>query len=64
MCAPSTMTCGLVGGAVALMNCGASARATCAGRVAMWRIKHTAAAKPAHKQGVLQPSSVRDSAAQ
>ena len=52
MCAPSTMTCGLVGGAVALMNCGASARAAIsAGRMAMWRIKHTAAAKPAHQQG-------------
>ena len=64
MCAPSTMTCGLVGGAVALMNCGASARAaTSAGRVAMWRIKHTAAAKPAYKHSALQPTLVHERAA-
>lgn len=61
MCAPSTMTSGLVGGAVAQMNCGAWARAaTSAGRVAMWRIKHIAAAKPSYQHSALQPSSVHE----
>ena len=49
-----------MGGAVALMNCGASARATSAGRMAMWRIKATAAAKPAYKHGVHQHILVQE----